>query len=248
MGESTMPAKRLEAFYNLLDDISDDEMGNEDENDDECPIIKVSLWEKRRLRTQWMNARIINLIGHSVGYNFLVRRLRSLWKISSAMDVIDVGQDVFLVRFVDKNEYDRALYNGSLVVADHYLSEDWETSHGGYYDLICRERAIYEDVHLRYGHRKEDCKNGLEQTVAMEDLIREQVVQPKDATLETDETYGKWMLVTKNPHKNGKHNGKKQIFVHDQGMTTGSRFNILDSLEENQQVNDSVTDREEISK
>ncbi|XVF82529.1 hypothetical protein PTKIN_Ptkin16aG0056900 [Pterospermum kingtungense] len=73
---------------------------------------KVSVLEKRRLWKKWMNALIIKLLGHSVGYNFLVRRLRTLWQIVLAMDVIDVGNDVFAVHFADREEYERAFFNG----------------------------------------------------------------------------------------------------------------------------------------
>ncbi|XVE63525.1 hypothetical protein DITRI_Ditri07aG0027100 [Diplodiscus trichospermus] len=47
--------------------------------------------EKRCLRSQWTNAFIIKLLGHTVGYNYLVRRLNVLWQIKFGMDVIDVG-------------------------------------------------------------------------------------------------------------------------------------------------------------
>ncbi|XVF78331.1 hypothetical protein PTKIN_Ptkin14bG0123700 [Pterospermum kingtungense] len=39
-----------------------------------------------------------------------------------AMDVIDVGNDTYVVCFASSDEYERALYSGSWIIADHYLS------------------------------------------------------------------------------------------------------------------------------
>lgn len=105
----------------LFEDISDDEFDIEDDNED-CPNISLGPYEKRRLRSKWSNALIVKLLGHTVGYNFLVRKLRSLWHIQSGFDVIDVGHDVYVVRFASKKEYEHALFYGPWVIADHYLA------------------------------------------------------------------------------------------------------------------------------
>ncbi|XVE68622.1 hypothetical protein DITRI_Ditri09bG0083300 [Diplodiscus trichospermus] len=77
--------------------------------------------KKKRTHRYWSKALIIKLIGHVVGYNFLVRQLRALWQIKLTMDVIDVGNDVYVVRFSNMEEYDLALSNGPWIIADHYL-------------------------------------------------------------------------------------------------------------------------------
>lgn len=38
------------------------------------------------------------------------------------MDVIDVGHDVYVVRFESHEEYDRALFNGPWMIVDPYLA------------------------------------------------------------------------------------------------------------------------------
>ncbi|XVE59235.1 hypothetical protein DITRI_Ditri05aG0029600 [Diplodiscus trichospermus] len=44
------------------------------------------------------------------------------FRIKSALDIIDVGNDVYVVRFYSMEEYDRALYNGPWIIANHYLA------------------------------------------------------------------------------------------------------------------------------
>lgn len=114
-----------DSLHNQTTDPLDEVSGEEDdgdENDLECPTIKVSPDEKRYLRGRRSQSLIIKLLGHTVGYTFLVRRLKALWRIKSLMDVIDVGHDVYVVRFMSKEEYERALFDGPWIIADHYLA------------------------------------------------------------------------------------------------------------------------------
>lgn len=104
------------------DDVSDDDEDEGDEKNPDCPTIKMSKYEKRRLRNRWKDALIIKLIDHMVGYTYLVQRIKALWRISSRMDVIDVGHGVYVVRFANIAERERALYGGPWIIADHYLA------------------------------------------------------------------------------------------------------------------------------
>ncbi|XVF76256.1 hypothetical protein PTKIN_Ptkin13bG0251500 [Pterospermum kingtungense] len=98
--------------HDIGDKVSDDDMDDGDEGDEECPTIHVTVQEKIRLRKQWSKALIIKLVRHTVGYNFLIWRLKALWQIPSSMDVIDVGKYIYVVRFQKADEYERALYDG----------------------------------------------------------------------------------------------------------------------------------------
>ncbi|XVF76607.1 hypothetical protein PTKIN_Ptkin13bG0279400 [Pterospermum kingtungense] len=106
----------VDEFYVSDDDVDDGE------DDKECPTVRVMAEEKRRLRKCWSKAVIIKLLGHTVGYNFLIRKLKALWQVRSTMDVIDVGNDVYVVRFANSDEMERALYEGPWIIADHYLA------------------------------------------------------------------------------------------------------------------------------
>ncbi|XVF84570.1 hypothetical protein PTKIN_Ptkin17bG0047600 [Pterospermum kingtungense] len=78
--------------------------------------------EKYRLQNKWSKSLIVKLLGHTLGYNFLVHRLKTLRLITSVIDVIDVGYDTYVVRFASMDEYECALFDGPWVIADHYLA------------------------------------------------------------------------------------------------------------------------------
>lgn len=69
MSEKKLTAEALVplggGFYVLDDDIDDGEV------DEDCPTVRFSVEEKRRLRSVWSKAVIIKLLGHIVRYNFL---------------------------------------------------------------------------------------------------------------------------------------------------------------------------------
>ena len=118
MGEASRGQEQyLSGLSDFEEVISDD-----DEDDSECPTIKLSCDEKVRLRSTWARTLIIKLIGRAVGFKFLERRLLALWRIESNIDVVDVGNDCYLVRFSSVLEYERALTEGPWIIADHYLA------------------------------------------------------------------------------------------------------------------------------
>lgn len=52
--------------------------GEEDDEDDRCPVIRLSRVDKRRLCQPWKNSLIVKLFGRSIGYTYLCRRLKEL--------------------------------------------------------------------------------------------------------------------------------------------------------------------------
>ena len=92
MGEALDSQTQPLAGNGMVEDgISDDEDDDRDEEGSKCPTIKVSCEKKKRLRSKWQRTLIIKLIGHSIGFNFLERRLHALWRIEVHIDVVDVG-------------------------------------------------------------------------------------------------------------------------------------------------------------
>lgn len=81
IGSPTESEEFLGEKTDSYDDVSDDDEDNGKENDIECPIIRVTKEEKKRLLNHWRNTLIIKLVEHMVGYNFLVCKLRTLWHI-----------------------------------------------------------------------------------------------------------------------------------------------------------------------
>ena len=60
----------------LLEDEEADDSKEEDDHD--CPSIKLSKEEKARIRKPWKNTLIIKLLGKSVGFNLFLRKVIEL--------------------------------------------------------------------------------------------------------------------------------------------------------------------------
>uniref|UniRef100_A0A2C9UAB1 DUF4283 domain-containing protein n=1 Tax=Manihot esculenta TaxID=3983 RepID=A0A2C9UAB1_MANES len=63
----------------------------------------------------------IKLLGKSIGYNYLVRWLKEIWKPLARIDVIAMDNGYFLVKFLSKKDLNQALLEGPWMIADHYL-------------------------------------------------------------------------------------------------------------------------------
>lgn len=88
------------------DDLSDDEV--------EGPLFSmgITMQDKIIARKPWRTSLIIKLIGRKIGYQFLLRRLQSMWRIQSPFALIDLPNDFFIIRFTSKEEYSAALLSG----------------------------------------------------------------------------------------------------------------------------------------
>lgn len=113
--------------------------GEEDDEDDRCPVIRLSSVDKRRLCRPWKNSLIVKLFGRSIGYTYLCRRLKELWKPSAPMDVIALDNNFFLVRFANSGDLDFARSEGPWIIADHYLTiRQWCPEFDPFQDVLER--------------------------------------------------------------------------------------------------------------
>ncbi|CAN1160237.1 hypothetical protein LINPERHAP2_LOCUS23192 [Linum perenne] len=93
----------------------------------EVRAIQLSKSFKEKLSKPWTNTAVIRLLGKSIGYSYLCQRLKSLWKPTGAMQVIDLDKDCYLVKFSNEHDYFKALTGGPWMVLDHYLIvQQWE--------------------------------------------------------------------------------------------------------------------------
>ncbi|KAJ4826538.1 hypothetical protein Tsubulata_034976 [Turnera subulata] len=103
-----------------LDSESDVDSG--DEEDETCPVIRLTSEQKWRLRAPWRQALIVKMLGKKVGYRFMERKLNQLWATNGHIHVTDVGGDFYVVRFLSVVDFNNALKNGPWMIADHYLT------------------------------------------------------------------------------------------------------------------------------
>lgn len=104
-----------------LDLVSDDEAEPDDDVDPTCPVIRLTKEEKIRLRSKWKQTLIVKVMGRSVGYGYLQRRLMTLWRPKAKMEVVSVDNGYFLVKFASVDDYEFAKFGGPWMVLDHYL-------------------------------------------------------------------------------------------------------------------------------
>ncbi|KAG6763281.1 hypothetical protein POTOM_030695 [Populus tomentosa] len=93
-----------------------------EDGEDGCPIIKLSVEERKRIREPLRQTLIVKVIGRRVGYTYLVKRLHVLWRIQGGLSLVDLGNEFFLEKFSNAEDRDFALFEGPWMVADHYLT------------------------------------------------------------------------------------------------------------------------------
>lgn len=94
--------------------------------------------EKMEARRPWRNSLIIKLVGRSIGYQFLWRRIQAMWKTQGEPMLIDLSNNFFIVKLNKREEYERALLEGPWMIGDNYLHvQKWRP----------RFRADKEEIH-----------------------------------------------------------------------------------------------------
>uniref|UniRef100_A0A6N2N999 DUF4283 domain-containing protein n=1 Tax=Salix viminalis TaxID=40686 RepID=A0A6N2N999_SALVM len=118
MGE-TVETKTMDEDTELNDCISEDDDDDSDEED--CPVIKLTVEEKKRIRGPWKPT-IIKLMGRKVGYMFFMQRLKNMWKLRGDFTLTDLGNDFYLAKFANTDDREHVLFGGPWMVTDHYLT------------------------------------------------------------------------------------------------------------------------------
>ncbi|KAJ4834716.1 hypothetical protein Tsubulata_007671 [Turnera subulata] len=137
--EAEMTEPDREDWDGFLSEDSDPE--DEEEEDPFCPTIRLSSADKRRIYQRWKQTLIIKLLGKKVGYRFLHRTLMNQWKPKGEIIMADMGNDFYLLQFHNDQDYDRVLYDGPWIVADHVLTvRKWQPRFD--LDEVTIDRAI----------------------------------------------------------------------------------------------------------
>lgn len=106
----------------------EDEEGNTSDDDEILEGDKISWFgmgmtkqEKIAARRPWRNSLIIKLVGRSIGYHYLLRRIQAMWRTQTEPTLIDVSNNFYVVKLQGREEYERALFDGPWMIGDHYL-------------------------------------------------------------------------------------------------------------------------------
>ena len=102
-------------FWNSMEE---DEAIISDEEDDEEPsedgevVIKFTRELKHRIRAPWSFSLIVKVFGRSVGYVFLVNKLKHMWKVARNFSCVDLGMGFFLSRLDSRTGFEDVLKGG----------------------------------------------------------------------------------------------------------------------------------------
>lgn len=90
----------------------------------------MSKEEKYEARKPWRTSLVIKQVTRTIGYQFLLRRLHSLWRIQHSFTLIDLNNDYFIARFSNKQDYEVALSMalGSLSTTTFTCNDGCQTS------------------------------------------------------------------------------------------------------------------------
>ncbi|MBA0582139.1 hypothetical protein Gorai_024290 [Gossypium raimondii] len=76
---------------------------------------------------------IMKLLGRSIGFNVLLKKITSLWCPRSPIQLMDLENDYYLIRFNSEDDYNKVVFGGPWVIFGQYLtvrlwSKDFSTS------------------------------------------------------------------------------------------------------------------------
>ncbi|KAJ1385633.1 hypothetical protein SESBI_41510 [Sesbania bispinosa] len=84
-------------------DSTEEDGSSEDDESDEnistCLVVKVSKEERKHACHPWKHFVIVKLLGKRVGLKFFILRLMKIWNPMGKMEVIDLENDYFLIKF-----------------------------------------------------------------------------------------------------------------------------------------------------
>ncbi|XP_057745166.1 uncharacterized protein LOC130963034 [Arachis stenosperma] len=83
----------------------------------------------KQLRHPWWDTLIVKLLSRRISLAVLTRRLEAMWGKQGSIEVIDLGNDFFIVKFYSQEDLDFALIGGPWRIFDHYLTISfWKTN------------------------------------------------------------------------------------------------------------------------
>ncbi|CAN1191316.1 hypothetical protein LINPERHAP2_LOCUS40986 [Linum perenne] len=135
-------------------------MQEDSEPNPRCPKVTFSEDEIRSFYRPWSKALVVKVLERSFSFGAVRRRLESLWARNGQIQVSDVSNSFFLVRFADPEDYRRAAFEGPCHLAvsriGNYIGKtvkiDLATSEGARarYARVCVEIDITKPLLGKY--------------------------------------------------------------------------------------------------
>ncbi|KHN04719.1 hypothetical protein glysoja_041220, partial [Glycine soja] len=82
------------------------------------PYFKISV---KSLCAPWNEALVVKLLGKSIGFHTMKERLSRIWKLFAGFDILDIGNEYFMVSFDMDVDRMKVIEDGPCLILDHYL-------------------------------------------------------------------------------------------------------------------------------
>ncbi|CAL1397560.1 unnamed protein product [Linum trigynum] len=127
--------------------MSDESEDESTEDDPDCPTIRIKKSTDARIkkstdariRNRWRRAITFCVLGKSLAFAFVHRRIQKMWARTGGVRIGDIGKGFFQASFDSQLDHDRALYGGPWTIDDHYIAaEPWRLDFDPDFDTITR--------------------------------------------------------------------------------------------------------------
>ncbi|CAN1812176.1 hypothetical protein LINPERHAP1_LOCUS26457 [Linum perenne] len=220
-----------------------------------CPRILFSEAEINSFYKPWSKALIVKILERTFSFLTVKRRLETLWARAGKIQVTDMANDFFLVRFSDADDYQCAAFDGPWKLAvtriGNYIGKtvrlDLATAEGARarYARVCVEvdltkpllgKYIIDDrvLHIEYESLENicfDCGTYGHKVdrcpKSVPSPVEKSIPVPAEAEQQPEGDTGVWMIVCRRKNKS---NARAQATGQKLGKT-GSRFDVLKDAE-----------------
>lgn len=100
----------------------EEEGSDDDEESCGSDDVQFSKEQWRKFRTPWRSTLRIKVLGKQFGYQFLLRRLVSIWRPKGELKLISLSNNFFIVKLELTEDRERILLEGPWKILDYYLA------------------------------------------------------------------------------------------------------------------------------
>ncbi|KAJ4847951.1 hypothetical protein Tsubulata_012160 [Turnera subulata] len=78
----------------------------------DIPSLELSMEFEKRLAKRWERAVIVKLMGRNISYRVITEKLNAIWQPKGMLKVIDLDNNLFIVKFSNDKDYLHSLVDG----------------------------------------------------------------------------------------------------------------------------------------
>ena len=80
----------------------------------------------QELSALWKEALVVKLLGKHIAYTAIQEKLKVLWHLQARFDIMDVGNNYFMVKFDTSEDREKVIIGGPWMIQEHYLAvKEW---------------------------------------------------------------------------------------------------------------------------